>query len=149
MRAVVQRVSEASVEVAGERVAEMEAGLLVLVAVGQDDSEEDAVKLARKVVGMRIFGDAQGRMNHSLLEMGGSLAVVSQFTLLGDCRKGRRPFFGAAADPERAEPLVERVVDEARRLGCEVVTGRFQAEMRVALVNEGPVTLLLDTRDAF
>ncbi|MDE0885168.1 MAG: D-aminoacyl-tRNA deacylase [Myxococcota bacterium] len=149
MRAVVQRVSEASVEVAGERVAGIGAGLLALVAVGQEDAEEDAVKLARKIVGMRIFGDAEGRMNHSLLEVGGSLAVVSQFTLLGDCRNGRRPFFGAAAAPERARPLLERVVDEARRLGCDVVTGRFQAEMRVTLVNEGPVTLLLDTRDAF
>ncbi len=149
MRAVVQRVSGASVDVDEERVAEIGTGLLALVAVGQDDTEDDALKLARKIAQLRIFGDDEGRMNHSLLEIGGSLAVVSQFTLLGDCRNGRRPFFGAAARPEHAEPMIEVLVAEARRLGCEVATGRFQTEMRVALVNEGPVTLLLDTRDAF
>ncbi len=149
MRAVVQRVSEASVEVAGESVAEMGPGLLALVAVGGEDSQQDADKLARKIVQLRIFDDDEGRMNRSLIETGGCLTVVSQFTLFGDCRNGRRPFYGEAARPEQAEPLVARVVEVARTLGCEVVTGRFQAEMRVSLVNEGPVTLLLDTQNAF
>ncbi len=149
MRAVLQRVSRASVEVDGERVAEIEQGLLALVAVGSGDSVDDARKLARKIVQLRIFDDAEGRMNRSLLDVGGALAVVSQFTLFGDCRNGRRPFYGAAARPEIAEPLVARVVEAARELGCPVVEGRFQAAMRVSLVNEGPVTLLLDTDEAF
>jgi D-tyrosyl-tRNA(Tyr) deacylase len=149
VRAVVQRVSEARVEVGSERVAEMGAGLLALVAVGVDDADDDALKLARKIVQLRIFNDASGRMNRSLLETGGSLAIVSQFTLFGDCRNGRRPFYGAAARPEQAAPLLDRVAEEARRLGSRVVTGRFQAEMRVTLVNDGPVTLLLDTGNVF
>jgi D-aminoacyl-tRNA deacylase len=149
VRAVIQRVSQARVDVGGETVAEMEAGLLALVAVGVDDDEDHARKLARKIVQLRIFNDATGRMNHSLLETGGSLALVSQFTLFGDCRRGRRPFFGAAARPEHAAPLLDRLAEEARALGCAVVTGRFQAEMAVSLINDGPVTLLLDTDDAF
>ena len=149
MRAVIQRVSQARVDVGGEKVAEMGAGLLALVAVGVDDDEDHARKLARKIVQLRIFNDASGRMNHSLLETGGSLAIVSQFTLFGDCRGGRRPFFGAAARPEHAAPLLDRLAEEAREQGCAVVTGRFQAEMEVSLVNDGPVTLLLDTGDAF
>jgi D-tyrosyl-tRNA(Tyr) deacylase len=149
VRAVVQRVSEARVEVGSERVAEMGAGLLALVAVGVDDADDDALKLARKIVQLRIFNDASGRMNRSLLETGGSLAIVSQFTLFGDCRNGRRPFYGAAARPEQAAPLLDRVAEEARRLGSRVVTGRFQSEMRVTLVNDGPVTLLLDTGNVF
>jgi D-tyrosyl-tRNA(Tyr) deacylase len=127
----------------------MGAGLLALVAVGVDDADDDALKLARKIVQLRIFNDASGRMNRSLLETGGSLAIVSQFTLFGDCRNGRRPFYGAAARPEQAAPLLDRVAEEARRLGSRVVTGRFQAEMRVTLVNDGPVTLLLDTGNVF
>ena len=149
MRAVIQRVSQARVDVGGEKVAEMGPGLLALVAVGVDDDEDHARKLARKIVQLRIFNDASGRMNHSLLETGGSLAIVSQFTLFGDCRGGRRPFFGAAARPEHAAPLLDRLAEEAREQGCAVVTGRFQAEMEVSLVNDGPVTLLLDTGDAF
>ena len=149
MRAVLQRVSRASVEVHGEHVSGIEDGLLALVAVGTADTEDDARKLARKIVHLRVFDDTDGRMNRSLLDVGGALAVVSQFTLFGDCRNGRRPFYGAAARPEIAEPLVVRVVEEARQLGCPVVEGRFQAEMRVSLVNEGPVTLLLDTDEAF
>ena len=149
MRAVLQRVSEAAVDVGPERVAEMGAGLLALVAVAGDDTDEDAVKLARKIVQLRVFNDDEMRMNHSLLEVGGSLAVVSQFTLFGDCRNGRRPFYGEAARPEHAAPLVERVAEEARRLGCPVVTGRFQAQMAVSLVNDGPITILLDTRNTF
>jgi D-tyrosyl-tRNA(Tyr) deacylase len=149
MRAVLQRVSEATVEVGEEAIARMGAGILALVAVGGGDTAEDAVKLARKIVQLRVFNDDNGRMNLSLLETGGSLAVVSQFTLFGDSRNGRRPFYGEAARPECAAPLLERVVEEARRLGCEVVTGQFRAEMRVSLINEGPVTLLLDTRNIF
>ena len=149
MRAVLQRVSQAAIDVGSERIAEMGAGILALVAVGGDDTEEDAVKLARKIVQLRVFNDDSMRMNHSLLDVGGSLAVVSQFTLFGDCRNGRRPFFGEAARPEHAAPLVERVTEEARRLGCPVVTGRFQAQMDVSMVNDGPVTLLVDTRNSF
>lgn len=149
MRAVLQRVSAATVRVGEEAIAEMGAGIVALVAVGEGDTAEDAVKLASKIVHLRIFNDDNGRMNRSLVETRGSLAVVSQFTLFGDCRNGRRPFFGEAARPERAAPLLDRVVDEARQFGCEVVTGRFQTEMRVSLVNEGPVTLLLDTQNIF
>ena len=149
MRAVVQRVTSVAIEVEGETIAAMEEGLLALVAVGTGDTEDDAVRLARKIVQLRIFNDEALRMNRSLVETGGSLAVVSQFTLYGDCRKGRRPFYGDAARPDIAAPLVEKVAEEAQRLGSPVVTGRFQATMRVALVNDGPVTLLLDTRDAF
>jgi D-tyrosyl-tRNA(Tyr) deacylase len=141
---VVQRVSSARVEVEGEVVAEMEQGLLALVGVGRDDAAAQAEELARKLVHLRIFPDEDGRMNRSLLEVGGTLGVVSQFTLLGDARKGRRPTFIEAAPPEQAEPLVERVIEAARSLGAPVVSGRFRAEMRVHLVNEGPVTLWLE-----
>jgi len=146
---VVQRVSQASVDVGGERVAEMGPGLLVLVGVAQGDDERAAAELAKKICGLRIFEDDAGKMNLSLEESGGTLGLVSQFTLLADARKGRRPSFGAAAPPERAEPLFERVVAEARAIGVPVVTGRFRAMMQVSLVNEGPVTILLDTDRAF
>jgi D-tyrosyl-tRNA(Tyr) deacylase len=149
MRAVVQRVSEARVEVGGDTVGEIGAGLLALVGVATDDGEGDAEELARKLVHLRIFEDDEGRMNRSLLETGGALCVVSQFTLFGDCRKGRRPFFGDAAPPEVAEPLVEAVVGAARKLGVSVQTGKFRAQMEVSMVNTGPVTLLLDTRKSF
>ncbi|MCP3986669.1 MAG: D-tyrosyl-tRNA(Tyr) deacylase [bacterium] len=149
MRAVVQRVRRARVDVAGETVGEMADGLLALVGVERGDGPSDALQLAAKLVHLRIFEDAAGRMNLSLLETGGSLGVVSQFTLLGDARKGRRPAFGEAARPEQAEPLLETLVAEARDLGAPVVTGRFQARMDVELVNEGPVTILLDTHKAF
>jgi D-tyrosyl-tRNA(Tyr) deacylase len=149
MRAVVQRVERASVEVGGQIVSEMGPGLLVLVGVAVDDAVGDSDELARKLVHLRIFEDDAGRMNRSLLETGGTLGVVSQFTLLADCRKGRRPSFGEAAAPEAAEPLVTAVVRAAEALGVSVVTGRFQATMRVSLVNQGPVTLLLDTRKRF
>jgi len=145
----VQRVARASVVVADETVAEMGAGLLVLVGVGHEDGEADADALARRLVGLRIFEDAEGRMDRSLLDVGGMLGVVSQFTLMGDARQGRRPSFGAAARPEQAEPLVARVAEAARALGAPVVTGRFGARMQVALVNTGPVTLLLDTGRLF
>jgi D-tyrosyl-tRNA(Tyr) deacylase len=146
MRAVAQRVSEAQIRVGAEVVGEMGAGLLALVGVALGDSEADARDLAAKLVNLRVFPDERGRMNRSLLETGGTLGVVSQFTLLGDTRKGRRPSYGAAAAPELAEPLIAALVATARAAGVTVVTGRFRAMMRVALVNEGPVTLLLDTR---
>jgi D-tyrosyl-tRNA(Tyr) deacylase len=149
VRAVVQRVSQATVRVGEEELAAMGCGLLALVGVASDDSPDDARELARKLVHLRIFPDAEQRMNRSLLEVGGTLGVVSQFTLYGDVRKGRRPFFGAAAAPERAKPLVDAVVEAARGEGASVVTGRFRAQMEVSLVNEGPVTILIDTRGEF
>jgi len=149
VRAVVQRVEEASVEVDGETVGAMGTGLLALVGVGTDDGAHDAREMARKLVHLRIFEDDEGLMNRSLLDVGGTLGVVSQFTLFGDCRKGRRPSFGQAAGPEVAEPLVDAVVLAAEALGVSVVTGRFRTTMRVSLVNQGPVTLLLDTQKQF
>jgi D-tyrosyl-tRNA(Tyr) deacylase len=149
MRAVAQRVSSASVSVGDEQVASMDAGLLALVGVAGGDGSEDACALAEKLVHLRVFLDADGKMNESLLDQRGTLGVVSQFTLLGDCRKGRRPSFGAAAPPEEARALIEALVAHARGLGVRVETGRFQARMQVALVNEGPVTLLLDTKREF
>jgi len=146
MRAVVQRVREASVTVGGDEVARMGEGLLALVGVARDDTPADAETLARRLVGLRVFDDADGRMNRSLLDTGGTLGVVSQFTLLGDTRRGRRPSYTQAADAARAEPLVDAVAAAAREAGVPVVCGRFQAEMDVALVNAGPVTLWLDTR---
>jgi len=145
VRAVVQRVSEASVRVDGRVVGEIGQGLLVLLGVGQGDTEADAEYLADKSVNLRIFEDEAGHMNRSVLDVGGSLLVVSQFTLYGDCRKGRRPSFTAAAPPEQAEALYERFVARARASTVPVATGRFGARMAVALVNDGPVTLLVDT----
>lgn len=149
MRAVIQRVRRASVDVGDERVAEIGPGLLALVGVGVDDAPAQAVALAKKIVGLRIFEDDAGRMNRSLLDTGGALCLVSQFTLQGDVRKGRRPSFGGAAPPERAAPLFDAVVAAARESGVPVATGRFRAAMQVALVNDGPVTILLDTDGAF
>jgi D-tyrosyl-tRNA(Tyr) deacylase len=149
MRAVVQRVLHAEVEVAGERIAEMEQGLLVLVGVGRRDTSKDALELAAKIVGLRVFEDEAGKLNRSLLDVGGSLGLVSQFTLWGDVRKGRRPSFGEAAPSELANDLFEELVSESKRLGVPVVTGRFGASMNVSLVNSGPVTILLDTERSF
>ena len=149
MRAVVQRVRSASVDVEGERVAEMADGLLVLVGVGLGDDTGAARELAHKLVHLRVFEDEDGRMNRSLLEAGGTLGLVSQFTLLGDVRKGRRPSFGQSAPSDQAEPLVRAVADAARSAGVVVVEGRFGAEMDVSLVNRGPVTLLIDTERLF
>ncbi len=147
MRAVIQRVSRASVTVAGEVVGEIGSGLLVLVGVEQGDTQDDVNWIAGKVVGMRVFEDACGKMNLSAGEVGGAVLAVSQFTLLGDCRKGRRPSFVAAAEPEVASELYRSVVAEIRGQGLEVQEGRFQQHMDVALVNDGPVTLLIDSRD--
>lgn len=149
MRAVVQRVTRAQVRVDGDVIGAIEAGLLVLVGVGVDDNEDDAISLARKIVSLRIFRDDEGNMNRDVTEIGGSVLVISQFTLHGDVRKGRRPSFIAAARPELAEPLYERVVTELGRQGVTTATGRFGATMAVELVNDGPVTILLDTNRLF
>jgi len=145
----VQRVERAVVSVDGEIVGEMGAGLLALVGVARDDEPDDARLLADKLVHLRVFRDAEDKMNLSLLDTGGSLGIVSQFTLLGDARKGRRPSWVEAAPPEHAEPLIELAIAEARSRGVPVITGRFRARMQVELCNDGPVTLLLDTRRLF
>ncbi|MGD8372200.1 MAG: D-aminoacyl-tRNA deacylase [Syntrophobacterales bacterium] len=149
MRAVVQRVNKASVQVEGEEVGRIGHGILVLLGVGHDDEAKDAAYLADKVINLRIFPDEQGKMNRSLLDVSGGLLAVSQFTLWGDCRKGRRPSFVAAAEPGKAEELYEAFVLQAKSLGVTVATGRFQEMMQVSLVNDGPVTLLLDSKKAF
>ena len=146
---MVQRVREARVRVGNEEVAAMGPGLLALVGVAREDGPQDAELLAEKLVHLRVLADEQGRMNRSLLETGGTLGVVSQFTLLGDARQGRRPSWLEAAPAEQAEPLVTAVMDAARRAGVPVVAGVFRTEMDVSLVNAGPVTVLLDTRRVF
>jgi len=145
MRAVVQRVTSASVEVGGVVVSAIGPGLLVLVGVTHDDDEARATKLAGKLAHLRVLDDDAGVMNRSVLETGGAVLVVSQFTLYGDTVKGRRPSWLAAARPEVAEPLVTAVVDGLRALGVPVQTGRFRTEMAVSLVNDGPVTLIVET----
>ena len=149
MRAVVQRVTRASVTVDGTELASIGRGFVVLIGVGVEDEERDADALAHKIAGLRVFDDADGAMNLALADVGGAVLAVSQFTLLGDVRKGRRPSFIAAARGERAEALFERVVAALRAAGLAVGTGRFGAEMAVALVNDGPVTILIDTRRTF
>ena len=149
MRAVLQRVTRASVRVEGETVGEIGPGLVVLLGVARDDSEEDARYLLEKVLGLRIFDDAEGRMNLSVVELGGGLLVVSQFTLYGDARRGRRPSWIDAAPPDIAEPLYESFVAGARRAVARVETGSFRRMMEVELVNDGPVTILLDSRKLF
>jgi D-tyrosyl-tRNA(Tyr) deacylase len=146
MKAVLQRVSRASVTVGGEVVGQIGRGLLVLLGVEQGDTEADAHQLADKTIQLRIFDDADGKMNLPLTEVGGAMLVVSQFTLLGDCRKGRRPSFVDAAPPEIAEKLYETFVAAVGVQGIPVATGKFRAMMQVELVNEGPVTMLLDSR---
>ena len=149
MRAVVQRVTEAAVRIGGEEHSRIGAGLMVLVGVEDGDSNEDAETLAHRVVHLRVMEDESGRMNRSLLETGGALLAVSQFTLLGDCRKGRRPSFVRAAGPEEGSRLYDRFVDSVRSHDVQVETGVFQTMMDVELTNSGPVTLLLDTRKNF
>jgi D-aminoacyl-tRNA deacylase len=144
MRALVQRVTRASVRVDGETVGEVGAGLCVLVGVTHTDIPADAAKLAAKVRDLRVFDDDAGVMNRSLGDTGGAALVVSQFTLYGDTRKGRRPSWGEAAAPDRAEPLIAAFVQELRDLGTPVETGRFRADMAVELVNDGPVTLMVE-----
>jgi D-tyrosyl-tRNA(Tyr) deacylase len=145
MRAVVQRVTQGSVTVQEETVGRIGAGLLVLLGVSDDDDPRDADRMAAKIVNLRIFEDEAGKMNRSLLDDRGEMLVVSQFTLYGDCRKGRRPSFVKAAGPEKGEALYLRFVQQVRNQGVTVATGRFRSRMAVALVNDGPVTLLVES----
>ena len=149
MRAVLQRVSRAQVSAAGETVGKIGKGILVLLGVSVTDKESDAAYVLEKTLNLRIFDDADGKMNDSLLDVGGELLVVSQFTLYGDSRRGRRPSYIDAARPEEANRLYEFFVGEARKQVSKVETGRFQAMMDVALVNDGPVTLLIDSERSF
>ena len=149
MRAVVQRVQRARVTVRGEAAGKIDQGLLVLLGVGQSDTEATADYLAEKIAGLRIFDDEAGRMNRAVGEVGGSVLVVSQFTLFGDVRRGKRPSFDAAARPELARRLYEYFVDKLRAAGLRCETGRFQEMMQVELVNDGPVTILLDSEKCF
>ena len=146
MRAVVQRVKQSSVKTNSEVVGRIGHGLLVLLGVAKGDHAEDADFLANKIINLRIFEDEDGKMNRSLLEIGGELLAVSQFTLLADCRKGRRPSFIAAAEPEKAIELYEKFVERVRQKGVAVQTGRFRAMMEVALINDGPVTIIIESR---
>jgi D-tyrosyl-tRNA(Tyr) deacylase len=145
MRAVLQRVLSAKVEVDGHITGSIERGILVLLGVQREDTKRDADYLARKIVGLRIFNDTAGKMNRSVVDVGGSLLVVSQFTLYGDCRKGMRPSFDKAARPESARELYEYFVTQARNIGIRVETGVFQASMAVSLINDGPVTLICES----
>jgi len=147
MRAIVQRVSAASVDVAGERLAEIGRGLLILVGATHGDTDAEATLLATKAANLRIFPDNAGKMNLSALDMSAEVIVVSQFTLYVDIRKGRRPSFIAAAGPDVAAPLIDHLTDELRALGLRVGSGRFGADMAVTLVNDGPVTIWMDTAE--
>ena len=149
MRAVVQRVSRAKVTVNDWTTGEIGIGVLVLLGVGQSDTEADATYLAGKIAGLRIFEDHEGKMNRSVIDVGGSVLAVSQFTLYGDVRRGKRPSFDAAAPPESARRLYEFFVERIRAAGLRCETGRFQEMMQVELVNEGPVTILLDSQKSF
>ncbi len=149
MRAVVQRVSQAAVTVDEKTVGQIDVGFLVLLGVTEADTQDDVVYMANKIVGLRVFEDEAGKMNLSLADVGGKMLVVSQFTLYGDCRKGRRPSFVAAADPGKARSLYESFVAEVRGQGVTVETGQFQEQMEVSLVNHGPVTLLVDSQKEF
>ncbi|WP_206812610.1 D-aminoacyl-tRNA deacylase [Paradesulfitobacterium ferrireducens] len=149
MRSVVQRVKKAAVRVDGEVVGQIRSGFLVLLGVGEKDTDADAAWMVEKIAGLRVFEDADGKMNLSLLDVNGEVLLVSQFTLYGDCRKGKRPSFSTAAPPTQARALFEQVVGAMRAKGFIVETGIFQADMDVELVNNGPVTLLLDSEKKF
>jgi D-tyrosyl-tRNA(Tyr) deacylase len=149
MRCVVQRVKSASVRVNGETVGKISAGLLVLLGVGQADGMNDLAWMVDKLVGLRIFEDEAGKMNLSVQDVGGEILLVSQFTLYGDCRNGKRPSFSTAAPPDQAKALYEQAAEAIRSCGLKVETGVFQAEMTVELINHGPVTLLLDSEKKF
>ena len=149
MRAVVQRVTEARVTVAGNITGQIGVGLVVLLGVARDDENGDADYLADKIVNLRVFQDEQGKMNRSILETRGQMLVVSQFTLYGDVRRGRRPSYTEAAEPDKANKLYEYFVERVRSFGLKVETGVFQAMMEVSLINDGPVTILLDSRRGF
>jgi D-tyrosyl-tRNA(Tyr) deacylase len=147
VKGLVQRVSRAAVHVGEECTGAIGPGLFALIGVGHDDNERDASLLAERMVGLRVFADPEGKMNLALRDVEGALLVVSQFTLMGDTRRGRRPSFVAAAPPERARELIERLIDEVRGLGVTVATGRFGAHMDIEVIADGPVTLLLDTKE--
>lgn len=149
MRAVIQRVSRAVVTVDGEQIGAIGPGLVVLLGIHRDDGPADLDWLVDKIVQLRVFADGEGKMNRSLLETGGAMLIVSQFTLHGDCRKGRRPGYSQAARPEQAEALYEDFIKAVQKHGIQTATGRFQADMAVELVNDGPVTLLLDSAKIF
>lgn len=149
MRSVVQRVKQASVSVKGETVGEISSGLLVLLAVGQGDGEKEVTWIVDKIVGLRIFEDEAGKMNCSVQDVRGEILMVSQFTLYGDCRSGKRPSFMTAAPPQQAKALFKQIIEATRSRGLKVETGVFQAEMDVALINNGPVTILLDSEKKF
>jgi D-tyrosyl-tRNA(Tyr) deacylase len=149
MRVVIQRVKSASVMVEGERISEIRQGLLIFLGVAQEDTSNDVDYLANKIANLRIFEDKAGRMNRSLLESGGEILVVSQFTLYGDCRKGRRPSFIAAAPPEKGKTLYQEFIEAIAKMGVPVKTGIFQAMMDVELINDGPVTIMLDSSKLF
>lgn len=149
MRCVIQRVTEASVSVDGECLGQIDKGFMILIGVSVDDTEQDLRYMAEKVPNLRVFEDEQGKMNLSLKDVGGAILAISQFTLYGDARGGRRPSFITAARPEKANPYYEQLVSAWREQGIHVETGRFGADMKVALVNDGPVTILVDSTKAF
>jgi D-tyrosyl-tRNA(Tyr) deacylase len=149
VKALLQRVTSGSVSISGEVLGKINRGLVVFVGVASEDTEKDAQYLAQKIANLRIFTDEQGKFNLSALDVNGELLVVSQFTLLADARKGRRPSFISAAPPEQAEELFERFIAAVRNTGLKVETGRFQQYMQVKIVNDGPVTILLDSKDKF
>lgn len=149
MRAIIQRVTSASVDVQSERVGEIRLGYMCLIGVMDGDTESDAQYIAKKITGLRVFEDSEDKMNLSLKDVGGSVLLVSQFTLAGDARKGNRPSFSTAARPEVAEPLFEKLKEMIESTGIPVETGRFRTHMAVSLVNDGPVTILLDSRREF
>lgn len=149
MRAVIQRVSRASVTVNGETTGKIEAGLLVLLGIHRNDGINEIQWMVNKIINMRIFEDENGKMNYSLLDTGGAMLIVSQFTLYGDCRKGRRPGYSNAAPPKIAKELYQQFIDSVQQQNIATASGRFQAHMDVELVNDGPVTLLLDSSKLF
>ena len=149
MRFVIQRVNEASVSIEGNTVGQIEKGFLVLIGVSNDDTKEIADKMIKKLIGMRIFEDENGKMNLSIEQIGGQVLSISQFTLYANCKKGRRPSFDQAARPEIASPLYDAFNDALRKTGLVVKPGIFGAEMKVRLLNDGPVTLILDSRELF
>lgn len=149
MRAVIQRVKQASVSLAHKKTAEIEHGMLVFLSIDRDDSDKDVLHMADKIMDLRIFDDDQGFMNLSIKNTNGEILVVSQFTLHGDCRKGRRPSFSTAAPSEKAKRLYEDFVSHLRQQNISIKTGEFQAKMEIALINDGPVTLLLDSKKVF
>ena len=149
MKALLQRVATARVSVAGEEVGRIGQGLVVFIGVTAGDTEKDIDYIVQKIVNLRIFSDAAGRFNLSAIDIGGELLLVSQFTLLADTRKGRRPSFTGAAPPDKAEELFDRLIEKARSTGLKVDSGRFQQYMQVEINNDGPVTIMLDSRDKF